>query len=211
MSEQANTILIVEDEQIVAIAIEGHLQRLGYQVVGTAASGKEACEKAAELEPDLVLMDVRIKGPTDSIEAARRIRESRDVPVVFLTAYSDVDTVERAKLVEPYGYVVKPFDPRDLHTTIEIALHKGKVDRRLRESHENLRTILNAQRHGTVMLDAQGRVRLASQAALRMAKAFDRDVVGQTLADLLPLSREQVTALEETIRRPEQQRGKPSR
>ena len=208
MSEQANTILIVEDEQIVAIAIEGHLQRLGYQVVGTAASGKEACEKAAELEPDLVLMDVRIKGPMDGIEAARRICGSRDVPVVFLTAYSDVDTVERAKLVEPYGYVVKPFDPRDLHTTIEIALHKGKVDRRLRESHENLRTILNAQRHGTVMLDAQGRVRLASQAALRMAKAFDRDVLGHTLAELLSLSREQVAALEETIRRPEQQRGK---
>ena len=208
MQEQAVTILIVEDEQIVAVAIEGHLQRLGYQVAGSAASGEEACRKAAELEPDLVLMDVRIEGPMDGIEAARRIRECRDVPVVFLTAYSDVDTVERAKLVEPYGYIVKPFDLRDLHTTIEMALHKGNADRRLRESHENMRTILNAQRHGTVMLDAHGCVRFASRAALGMAKAFDQEVVGHGIADLLPLSREQATALEETSRRPGEERGK---
>ena len=208
MSEQPVTILVVEDEQIVAVAIEGHLQRLGYRVVGTVSSGEEACAKAAELEPDLVLMDVHIEGPIDGIEAAERIRQSRDVPVVFLTAYSDVETVQRAKVVEPYGYIVKPFDPRDLHRTIEMALHKGNVDRRLRESHENMRTILNAQRHGTVMLDAQGRVRFASQAALKMAGALDREVVGQGLADLLPLSDEQVTALEETRRRPREQRGK---
>ncbi len=208
MSEQAIKILIVEDEQIVAVAIEGHLQGLGYQVVGNAASGQEACEKAAELEPDLVLMDMRIEGPMDGIEAARRIRQSRDVPVVFLTAYSDVDTVERAKVAEPYGYIVKPYDPRDLHTTIEMALHKGNADRRLRESYENLRSILNAQRHGTVMVDAHGQVRFASQAALRMAKPFDGDVVGHGLEDVLPLSPEQVTALEETCRRPQEQRDK---
>ena len=208
MSEQAIQILIVEDEQIVAVAIEGHLQRLGYQVVGKAVCGEEACRKAAQLEPDLVLMDVRIEGPMDGIEAARRIRESRDVPIVFLTAYSDVETVERAKAVEPYGYIVKPFHPRDLHTTIEMALHKGNVDRQLRQSHENMRTILDAQRHGTVTLDVHGRVRFASQAALRMAKAFDREVVGHGLADLLPLSPEEVTSLEETYRCPPEQRGK---
>jgi DNA-binding NtrC family response regulator len=208
MSEQAITILIVEDEQIVAVAIEGQLQRLGYRVLGIAASGEEACRKAAQLEPDLVLMDVRIEGKMDGIEAAQRIRRSRDVPVVFLTAYSDVDTVERAKMVEPYGYIIKPFDPRDLQTTIEMALHKGNVDRRLRESHENLRAILNAQRHGTVMLDLRGRVRFVSEAARMMAKAFDQEMVGHRLADLLPLSREQVTALEEMCRRPQHERGK---
>jgi PAS domain S-box-containing protein len=208
MSEQAIAILIVEDEQIVAVAIEGQLRRLGYRVVGTAASGEEACAKAAELEPDLVLMDVRIEGPMDGIEAARRIRRSRDVPVVFLTAYSDVDTVERAKAAEPYGYIVKPFDPRDLHTTIEMALHKGNADRQLRESHENLQTILDAQRHGTVMLDAHGRIRFASQAARRVAGASDQEALGHGLADLLPMSREQVTTLEETCRRPPDQRGK---
>ena len=99
------------------------------------------------------------------------------MPVVFLTAYSDVDTVERARVVQPYGYIVKPFDPRELHTTIEMALHKGNVDRRLRQSRENMQTIL----------DARGRVRFASQAALGMAKAFDQEAVGHGLADLLPL------------------------
>lgn len=208
MPEQTIKILIVEDEQIVAVAIEGHLRGLGYQVVGSAASGEEACEKATELKPDLVLMDMRIEGPMDGIEAARRIRQSRDVPIVFLTAHSDVDTVERAKVAEPYGYIVKPYDPRDLHTTVEMALHKGNADRRLRESHENLRSILNAQRHGTIMMDGQGRVCFASQAALRMAKPFEGDVVGDRLRDVLPLSSEQVTALEEICRRPQEQRDK---
>jgi DNA-binding NtrC family response regulator len=208
MSEQAVRILIVEDEQIVAVAIEGQLQRLGYQVVGTAASGAEACAKAAALEPDLVLMDVRIEGPMDGIEAARRICEARDVPVVFLTAYSDVDTLERAKVVEPYGYIVKPFDPRNLHTTIAMVLHKRDADRRLRESHENLRAVLDAQRHGTVMLDARGHVRFASQAARRLSPAGHRELTGASLTDLFPLSPEQVAALEESRRQPPEQRAK---
>lgn len=208
MSSQATTILIVEDEQLVALSIEGHLERLGYQVVGTAASGEEACRKAAELEPDLVLMDVRIEGPMDGIEAARRMRASRHVPVVFLTAYCDVETLERAKVVEPCGYIVKPFNPRDLHTTVEMALHKGRVERQLRESHENMRTILNAQRHGTIMLDGQRRIRFASQAALTWASALDEGVVGLALADLLPLSRAQAAALEEAYGCPGERRGK---
>jgi DNA-binding NtrC family response regulator len=208
MSEPAITILIVEDEQIVAAAIEGHLQQLGYAIVGNAASGDEACEKAFQCQPDLVLMDVRIEGPMDGIEAARRIRERLDIPVVFLTAYSDVGTIERAKIVQPYGYLVKPFEPRDLHTTIEMALCKADGDRRLRRSYENLQAILNAQRHGTLILDSDGQVRFASRAALGMAGAVDREFVGQPLTDLFPLSGEQVAALEKTRGRPQGQRRK---
>ncbi len=164
MSDDSIKILIVEDEQIVAVDIENVLQRLGYRVVGAASCGEEACRMAAESPPDLVLMDVRIDGTMDGIETARRIRQTSDVPVVFLTAYTDDETLDRAKEIEPYGYLVKPFAERDLQATIEVALHKGAVDRRLRESHQNLQTILDAQRHGTVMLDAEGRVRFASQA-----------------------------------------------
>ena len=196
MSEQAAKILIVEDEQIVAVDIEGHLQRLGYRVVGTAASGEEACQKASELEPDLVLMDVRIEGALDGIETAERIRRSRQIPIVFLTAYTDVDTLERAKRIQPYGYIVKPFAQHDLEAALEVALYKAAVDRQLRQSHENLQTILDAQRHGTVMLDAEGRIRFASRAVRKMAEAGEAEVVGRALADLLPLSDDQAAALE---------------
>jgi len=208
MTEPAARILIVEDEQIVAVDIETQLERLGYRVVGTAASGEEACAKAAELEPDLVLMDVQIEGPTDGIEVARRIRESRPVPVVFLTAFTDVETLQRAKRVEPYGYIVKPFDQRDLEAAIQIALHKGAADRRLRESHEDLRTILDAQRAGTVMLDAEGRISFASRAARSMAEAAGAEVVGRPLTDLLPLVPDQVAALEVMCGRRAEDRGK---
>ena len=118
-------VLIVEDEQIVAVDLEGHLERLGYQVVDTAASGEEACEKVGRAQPDLILMDVRLDGPMDGIEAAQRIRQICEVPIVFLTAYCDAATLERAKLAEPYGYLVKPFVPSDLHAAIQMALYKG--------------------------------------------------------------------------------------
>jgi len=208
MTESAARILIVEDEQIVAVDVETQLKHLGYRVVGTAASGEEACAKTAELEPDLVLMDVRIEGPTDGIEVARRIRRSQQVPVVFLTAFTDVETLQRAKRAEPYGYIVKPFDQRDLEAAIQIALHKGAADRRLRESHEDLRTILDAQRPGTVMLDAQGRITFASRAARTMAEAAGDEVVGRPLTDLLPLVPDQAAALEAMCGRRAEDRGK---
>ena len=120
------SVLIVEDEQLVAIDLEGDLQRLGYEVLGVAASGEEACAKVSRAQPDLILMDVRLNGPMDGIEAAERIRQLCEVPIIFLTAYCDAVTLERAKLVEPYGYLVKPFVPSDLHAAIQMALYKGR-------------------------------------------------------------------------------------
>jgi DNA-binding NtrC family response regulator len=205
---QPARVLIVEDEQIVAVDLEGHLERLGYQVAQTAASGEEACEKVLQAQPDLILMDVRLEGPMDGIEAAQRIRQRWEMPIIFLTAYCDAATLERAKLVEPYGYLVKPFVPSDLHAAIQMALYKGTVDRALRENHENLRAILDAQRQGTVMLDAELRIRFASAAACRMAGSNDAHAAGRPLAEFLPLSPEQATALGELSGRPPGQRGK---
>ena len=201
-------VLIVEDEQIVAVDLEGHLERLGYQVADTAASGEEACEKVGRAQPDLILMDVRLDGPMDGIEAARRIRQECEVPIVFLTAYSDAATLDRAKLAEPYGYLVKPFVPSDLNAAIQMALYKGSVDRVLREHHENLRAILDAQRHGTVMLDAELRIRFASSAACRMAGVKDGPAEGRPLAEFLPLSPEQTASLSDISGRPAGQRAK---
>ena len=201
-------VLIVEDDQIVVVNLEGHLERLGYQVADTAACGAEACEKVSRAQPDLILMDVRLEGPLDGIETAQRIRQFCEVPIIFLTAYSDAATLERAKLVEPYGYLVKPFVPSDLHAAIQMALYKGSADRVLRENHENLRAILDAQRHGTVMLDAEIRIRFASSAACRMAGMADAPAEGRPLADFLPLSPEQTVALAELSGRPPGQRAK---
>ena len=208
MPENAAKILIVEDEQIVAVDIESTLQRLGYQVVGAAASGEDACQMATALEPDLVLMDVQIEGPMDGIEAAGRIRRTREIPIVFLTAYADLETLTRARLTEPYGYIVKPFAEHDLQATIHVALHKGGVDRRLRESHENLRTILDAQRHGTVLLDADGRICFASRTARKMGATAASDLIGAPLSSFLPLTDVQAESLRSMSSRPRDERDK---
>ncbi|MBD2103039.1 ATP-binding protein [Leptolyngbya sp. FACHB-261] len=117
-------ILIVEDERIVAKGIEKSLKKLDYIVIGSVASGEEAVRKAAETQPDLILMDVRLRGNLDGIEAAEQIRANFDIPVIYLTAYADENTLQRAKLTEPFGYIVKPFDERDLHAAIEVALRR---------------------------------------------------------------------------------------
>ena len=121
-------ILIVEDEGIVALDLKGRLGLLGYEVAGRAADGERAVQLAIELHPDLVLMDIRLEGPMDGIQAAHAIRQRCHLPVVFLTAFSEDATLERAKLAEPFGYILKPFDDRDLKTTIEMALYKHQAD-----------------------------------------------------------------------------------
>ena len=128
------TILIVEDEAIVAADLAGKLGRLGYEVAGTAAQGEEAVALACRLRPHLVLMDIWLKGPMDGIEAADAIRRQHDVPVVYLTAHSDPATLARAKLTGPFGYILKPFEERELATQIEMAIYRHQADRQLRHS-----------------------------------------------------------------------------
>ncbi len=122
-------ILIVEDENIVALDIERGLERLGYEVVGVASSGEEALHLAKNAQPELILMDIKIKGNRDGIETAEEIRKDFDIPVVFLTAYSDEGTLQRAKNVGPYGYLLKPFDETEMHLAIEVVLQKHKSNR----------------------------------------------------------------------------------
>ncbi|OPY16384.1 MAG: two-component response regulator [Methanomethylovorans sp. PtaU1.Bin073] len=123
-------ILVVEDENIVALEIKKRLQKLGYIVPGVASTGEDAIIKAEGILPDLVLMDIMLKGEIDGIRAAGEIRSRFNMPVIYLTAYSDEETLERAKLTEPYGYILKPFEEEDLRTTIEIALYRHQVSSR---------------------------------------------------------------------------------
>lgn len=127
-------VLVVEDESIVALDIEHRLRAMGYEVVGLALTGPEALQLAQNANPDLVLMDIRLKGPLTGIETAEILRTQKDRPVIYLTAYTDQATLERARISEPFGYVVKPFEDRELNITIEIALYRHKVEQQLREN-----------------------------------------------------------------------------
>jgi len=122
-------ILVVEDDQLVAIDICTRLEALGfYNVAGRAATGEEAIEAAGQLKPDLVLMDIVLKDRMDGIEAAGIIRARYNLPVVYLTAYTDEGFLKRAKITEPFGYILKPFNARELHTTIEMALYRHRSE-----------------------------------------------------------------------------------
>ena len=122
-------IVVVEDEGIIAKSIKNMLKGLGYEVPAIVSSGKDAIKKAAETKPDLMLMDIVLEGDMDGIEAAKQIRARFDIPVVYLTAYADEIAVRRAKVTAPYGYLVKPFNERELHAAIEMALSRHKMER----------------------------------------------------------------------------------
>jgi signal transduction histidine kinase len=132
-SASQGRILVVEDERIVARDLAGALLELGYAVPGTVATGEEAIERARDLRPDVVLMDIRLPGAIDGIQAAASIREQCHIPVIYLTAHSDDETLRRAMQTEPLGYLVKPFSPPQLRCAIEIALHRREINARLRE------------------------------------------------------------------------------
>jgi PAS domain S-box-containing protein len=134
-------ILVVEDGIIMARDIERRLTTMGYRVVGTAGTGEEAIRKARDVQPDLILMDVNLRGAIDGIAAAEQIRKNADVPIIYVTAYSDDATLHRARSTEPFGYVLKPFEERELRTTIEIALCRHGVDKDLRENEKRYRAI----------------------------------------------------------------------
>jgi CheY-like chemotaxis protein len=129
-------ILVVEDEEIVAASLVKRLRAWGYDVAAHATSGGEAVDKAAQLRPDLVLMDVRLRGAMDGVEAAALIQSHRRIPVVFLTAYSNKDVLDPAKVTEPYNFIPKPFDEREMHRVIETALYNHRIERQLPERGE---------------------------------------------------------------------------
>jgi len=129
-------ILVVEDESIVAKDIQNSLRKLGYNVPTTVSSGEEAIIVAEQNKPDLVMMDIMLKGEINGIEAADQIRQRFDVPVIYLTAYADESTLAKAKVTEPYGYIIKPFKEIDLHTTIEMALYKHGKESEVRKERD---------------------------------------------------------------------------
>jgi PAS domain S-box-containing protein len=184
-------ILVVEDEGIVAADIEERLRRLGYRIAGVVASGEEALRKVAGSMPDLVLMDVILQGPMDGVQAAEEIRRQHQVPVVFLTAHADQATLQRAKVTEPFGYILKPFEERELHTTVEIALYRYATESKLRRLEASLAAILGSMGDALVATDRWGLVTLVNPAATAITGWEPADALGKPLGEVLHLVRAQ--------------------
>ncbi len=154
-------IFIVEDESIVAKDIQNSLTKLGYNVIGFANNGNDAIERITELVPDLVLMDIMIKGNLTGIDVSEKIKERMNIPVIFLTAYADEATLSRAKITEPYGYILKPFKEIDLHSTIEMAIYKHQKDTALLKERDFLYSLVeNKDEKGSDILFVKSNSRL---------------------------------------------------
>jgi len=149
-------ILVVEDEMIIASDIQSSLERIGYAVSAVVSSGKAALREAEECRPDLVLMDIVLKGKMSGIDAAEQIHSRLDIPVVYLTSYADEKTLERAKRSDPYGYLLKPFEDRELRSTIKMAMHKHEVEKELKESKERYKDLVEKAGVAILMDDEAG-------------------------------------------------------
>jgi two-component system, cell cycle sensor histidine kinase and response regulator CckA len=178
-------IAIVEDEYIVALDIKNFLERSGYSVAGVFSSGEELLERFGEIKPDLILMDIKIRGGLDGVETARLVHERHRAPVVLLTAFADDDTIARAKITQPFGYIIKPFEERELKTAIEIALYRAGMERLLLESEERYRNLFHEGISGNFLADGDGRVTEANR-AFRALVGIGSDDPLPSLEDLVP-------------------------
>ncbi|WP_226883625.1 hybrid sensor histidine kinase/response regulator [Allocoleopsis franciscana] len=177
-------ILIVEDENIVAFNIQNRLEGLGYNVTAVISSGEAALQNVEQNRPDLVLMDIKLKGPIDGIQAAEQIHRQFKIPVVYLTAYADEETLNRAKITEPYGYILKPFEARDLVTTIEMALYKHQIEQQLREREQWLATTLKSIGDAVITTDSQGLVTFMNPVAEALTRWNSEEVLGYDLTQI---------------------------
>ncbi len=181
-------VLVVEDEAIIAEDLKVGLVEMGYEVVGVAATAQQAIKQADEKDPDLVLMDVVLQEKMDGIEAANRIRAKRSIPVIYLTAYSDDAVLERAKVTEPFGYLIKPIRSRDLHTTIEMALFKNEMAKRLKESQEWFSVTLRSIADAVVATNKDGYVQFMNPVAEALTGWREKQAVGKALREVLQIS-----------------------
>jgi len=159
-------ILIVEDEEVVALAIRTFLERVGYEVPLITPRGEEALSRLQEISPDLVLMDIKLGGELSGIQTAAAIKEASSIPVIYLTAYSDAETLELAKLTEPGGYVLKPFDERGLEAAIKMAIYKASTQRELRRARDKMSSILESIGDGIIVASPEGVVEYANATAV---------------------------------------------
>jgi len=177
-------LLIVEDESLVARDIENMAVSQGYEVCGIASSGDQCLEIATRCQPDIILMDIIIKGSLDGISVAEKIWRSYRIPVIFVTAYADEQTLKRAKITEAFGYIIKPFDERELKVAIEMAYFKSLMEARLREREEWLSALLKSIGDGVIATDKNGIITFMNPLAERLTGWAHDDALSQPLRDV---------------------------
>ena len=177
-------ILLVEDESIEAMDIKRTLESFGYKVPYIASSGEEAVEKALEIMPDLILMDIILKGDIDGIEAVSKIKD-QNIPVIYLTAHSEETTIERAKLTEPYGYIIKPYERIELKYAIELAIYKNQMEKELKESEKKFYLLFENSPLPYQSLDENGFLLDVNPAWLDSLGYTKDEVIGKNFADFL--------------------------
>lgn len=178
-------ILVVEDEAIVRKDICLRLGAMDYQVVGEADNADQAIFQAEQLTPDIVMMDIVLKGTKDGVVAADMIKGALSIPIIFLTAYSDQATLERSQLVEPCGYIIKPFNDRDLDVAVQIALYRSRMERKLAERDEKYRDLFENTSDMILMLDDQGRIKFANQRFYQLSGYEPDDISSLSIFDVI--------------------------
>jgi PAS domain S-box-containing protein len=188
-------VLVVEDESRIATTLEDTLKSFGYSVPAIVCSGEQAIQKVAEMQVDLVLMDIRLEGSMDGVEAADQIRSDFNIPVVYLTGYMDDNTVHRAMSTEPFGFILKPYEPRELHVAIELALYKHRMESKLKESEQLLSTILENIDESVISIDADGYINFINRASEKLTGCEQKDAIGKHLTEVIHIFNEQKQSL----------------
>ncbi|MBF0515946.1 MAG: response regulator [Nitrospirae bacterium] len=184
-------ILVVEDETIVAMNLKDKLLELGFTVTAVVSTGDDAINKVEEDAPDLILMDIVLKGELDGIKTASIIHSRLDIPIIYLTAFSDNNTLSRAKHTTPYGYILKPFEERELYINIEFALYRHKMRRKLRESEQWLLAILKLMSAAVITTDPEGTIMFMNNGAAAVTGWGAAEAIGEelvTVFDVTPCS-----------------------
>ncbi|HDH06500.1 MAG TPA: PAS domain S-box protein [Nitrospirae bacterium] len=184
-------ILVVEHEAIVAEDLQRRLEQMGYNVPCIAASGEEAVKGTRRHNPDLVLMNVLLAGPMNGIEAADRIRSTIDIPIIYLTAYADEEILERAKITEPFGYLIKPVSDRELHSNIEISIYKHRTDKQLSEKEKGHSTVLSSIGDAVITTDTKGNIRFMNPAAESLTGWSNNESAGKPVEDVFNIINEE--------------------
>lgn len=180
-----NQIMIVEDEKIVALEIEDRLEFLGYKVCGKFDTGDEVIKKIDVFSPDLILMDIHLRGKMDGIDTAEYLMKEYNIPIIYLTAYADSETLSRAKLTQPYGYLLKPFNDNELYTAIETAMYRHRMEIKLKDNEQWLSTVLRSIGDGVIATDLNGTVKFINPVAELLTGWNSKEASGKSLNNIL--------------------------